>query len=179
MKLYVVRHGQTNWNHEHKMQGREDISLNEFGIEQARTTKDKIKLLKIDICLSSPLKRAVETAKIITEGKCALEIDPRLSERDYGEFEGVKKEDFSYDKFWYYKNYEEYSKAENIRDFFTRIYEFLDEVKVKYKDKNVLIVTHGGVIKAIECYAHGMLDDKEIGIFLPDNATVLEYDLEA
>ena len=61
------------------------------------------------------------------------------------------------------------------RIFFGRIYDFLDEVKQKYSNKKCLIVCHAGVIKAIECYANKMLADDEIGSFLPDNASILEY----
>lgn len=65
--------------------------------------------------------------------------------------------------------------AENVQDFFRIIYDFLDDIKEKYLDKNILIVCHTGVVKAIECYANNMLADEEIGPFLPDNASVLKY----
>ena len=67
--IYVVRHGQTDWNLEGRFQGRIDIPLNEKGKSQAKKTKEKLEGIKFDKVFSSPLKRALETAKIITEKK--------------------------------------------------------------------------------------------------------------
>ncbi len=67
-----------------------------------------------------------------------------------------------------------YEKAENVQDFFNRVYSFLDEFTSK-EYKNVLIVCHAGVEKAIECYFNGLMPDDKIGPFLPDNAVVLKY----
>ncbi len=178
MKLYVVRHGQTGWNLLHKMQGVVDIPLNQKGREQAMETKKNLNNINIDLILCSPLKRARETALIINEDKCVPIIyEGSLIERDYGEFEGVNRNDFSYDDFWAYSKNIKYERAENIQEFFNRIYKFLDEVKNKYNNKNVLIVCHGGVTKAIKCYADGMMSDEEISEFLPSNAMVLEYEI--
>ena len=59
--------------------------------------------------------------------------------------------------------------------FFDRIYKFIDELKLKYSNKNVLIVTHAGIIKVIECYVNSMMSDEEIGPFLPNNCSVIKY----
>ena len=69
MKIYVTRHGQTDWNLEGKTQGRVDIELNEVGIKQAKQTKEKLKNIDIDLIICSPLKRAKKTAEIINEGR--------------------------------------------------------------------------------------------------------------
>ena len=176
MNIYVVRHGQTEWNVLKKMQGSADIPLNEKGIEQARQTKQNLENTNIDIIFSSPLIRAKQTAEIINEERhLNIIFDDRLRERNYGEFEGTSKSSFNYNDFWAYGKNLKYNKAENVQDFFKRIYNFLDDIKVKYSDKNILIVCHAGVVKAIECYANKMLNDEEIGPFLPDNASVLKY----
>ena len=65
MKIYVMRHGQTDWNLAGKAQGRTDIELNDTGIEQAKQTKKQIDNYKIDLIICSPLKRARKTAEII------------------------------------------------------------------------------------------------------------------
>ena len=65
MEILLTRHGQTEWNFLKKVQGKADIELNEKGIEQARNVKDKLKNEQIDLILSSPLTRAIETANII------------------------------------------------------------------------------------------------------------------
>ena len=67
MKVFVTRHGQTEWNALGKLQGRQDIELNKVGIEQAIMTSKKIKNENIDIIITSPLKRARETANIINK----------------------------------------------------------------------------------------------------------------
>lgn len=89
MNLYVIRHGQTDWNVMKKMQGSVDIELNEIGIKQAYITKENLDSISIDVIFCSPLKRAKQTAEIINKGR-NLEIiyDERLRERNYGEFEG-------------------------------------------------------------------------------------------
>ncbi len=77
--IYIVRHGQTDWNVKGIYQGRIDIPLNETGREQARKTKKELEGIKFDKVFSSPLKRALETAQII----CNNEIitDKRIIER--------------------------------------------------------------------------------------------------
>lgn len=119
-----------------------------------------------------------KTAEIINSDRnLDIIFDNRLSERNYGEFEGTSKSSFNYSDFWAYNKNLKYTKAENIQDFFKRVYNFLDEIKLNYSNKNILIVSHAGVTKAIECYANGMMKDEDIGSFLPDNASVQEYDI--
>lgn len=178
MKLYVVRHGQTEWNVLKKIQGSADIPLNECGKEQAQETKLNLENINFDIIICSPLIRAKQTAEIINSGRnLDIIFDNRLRERNYGEFEGTSKSSFNYNGFWSYNKNLKYTKAENIQEFFKRIYEFLDEIKIRYSDKNVLIVCHAGITKAIECYAKGMMKDEDIGPYLPDNASVQEYSI--
>ena len=179
MNLYVVRHGQTPWNVEKKMQGSADIPLNEKGIEQAYETKNNLKGKKIDFIISSPLIRAKQTADIINEERnLPIIYDERLTERYYGEFEGVSKQTFDYNSFWAYEKNMKYEKAENIQDFFNRINEFVEDLKSNYNDESILIVCHAGVMKALECILNGMMPDEEIGPFLPKNASVLEYNVK-
>ena len=162
MKIYVTRHGQTEWNVLKKVQGKADISLNEKGIEQAIQTKKELDNEKIDLIICSPLKRAKETAQIINENRnIPIIFDDRISERDFGEFEGMPTTEFDFEGFWSYKANKEYSRAENIVDFFNRIYSFLDNLKEEYSDKNVLIVSHGGASIPIKCYFNGIPDDMD------------------
>lgn len=178
MKILVVRHGQTEWNNLKKMQGHADIPLNSIGLEQAEKLKEKLAKKQYDVVYCSPLIRARQTAGIINDGKNITVIyDERLKERDYGEYEGTNKSSFSYDDFWAYSKNIRYKSAENVQDFFARIYSFLDELKEKYSGETVLIVCHAGVLKAIECYTNGMMPDDKIGSFLPDNASIQDYDI--
>lgn len=176
MNLYVIRHGQTDWNVLKKMQGATDIPLNQKGIEQAYITKENLKNINFDLIYSSTLIRAKQTAQIVNENR-NLDIiyTKKLLERNYGEFEGTSKNNFDYNEFWSYNKNISYNKAENIQIFFKRIHDFLDYLKSEHTTKNILIVTHAGVIRAIECYANGMMKDEEIGPFLPDNCSVTKY----
>ena len=65
--LYIMRHGKTDWNAKHKLQGRTDIPLNEEGIQMAEQAKEKYKDVNFDICYCSPLVRAKQTAEIVLE----------------------------------------------------------------------------------------------------------------
>ena len=153
MFIYVTRHGQTNWNLQHKVMGRFDESLNEKGIEQLYD-KD------IDLIISSPLLRAKQTALLINDGKnIPVTYDDRIIERDFGEFEGRQTKDFDFRGYWNYYLNQQYEKAENIQDFFKRVYDFLDDITQKYQDKNILIVTHGGVSIPIACYFKKMIPE--------------------
>lgn len=178
MNLFVIRHGQTEWNVLKKMQGLADIPLNNNGIKQANEVKKKFDELDIDLIYCSPLIRAKQTAEIINKNKkLNIIFDDRLKERNYGEFEGINKSTFNYNEFWAYRKNIHYKEAENIQDFFERINVFLQELKYNYSDKNILIVTHAGVLKAIECNIKGLMNDEDIGLYLQDNGKIIEYSL--
>ena len=90
MKMYYVRHGQTDWNLARKMQGGQtERNLNETGKEQAEQTRQELADVKYDIIICSPMERAKETARIISQGRNVPMItDERLRERKLGEMEG-------------------------------------------------------------------------------------------
>lgn len=93
-RLYLVRHGEVDFNSQGIMIGTIDQLLNAKGRQQTEKVAQKIKELPIDVLISSDLKRAAETAKVISEViDIPLEIDPVFRERDYGSIEGRKKED--------------------------------------------------------------------------------------
>lgn len=160
--LFITRHGETDWNLYGKVQGKADILLNNRGIEQAKETMSILKEESIDFIICSPLKRAIQTAEIINaEKNVPIIFEERISERDFGEFEGMSKNDFDFQAFWNYEKNVTYQKAENIRNFFNRIFLCLEEIKEKYKDKNILLVTHGGASIAINCYFYGVPQNGE------------------
>lgn len=173
--LYVIRHGQTDWNVLNKVQGQADIPLNEKGLEQADTLKLNLQTLSFTTVVSSPLLRAQETAKIICDSKFPLLLDNRMIERNFGEFEGLSKTDFDILSFWNYEKNVHYKKAENIQDFLTRVYDFLDEYKPIYEANNVLLVTHAGVIPAICSYFKGIPNDNNIFTYQCENCEILEF----
>lgn len=90
MLIYLMRHGETNWNKERRLQGQSDIPLNEFGVELAVKTAEALRDVPFDMAFCSPLGRAVETAKIILgDRKTPLSIDQRLKEISFGAGEGI------------------------------------------------------------------------------------------
>jgi probable phosphoglycerate mutase/uncharacterized phosphatase len=170
--IYIVRHGQTNWNLEGRYQGRMDVELNDTGIEQAKKIYDELKDIKFDIVFSSPLKRAYKTAQIICDNDIIK--DSRIIERCNGKLEGKLKSDC--------KGFVDFTDSKENRygvepllDFRERINNFLDEVMKKYKNKNVLIVTHAGVSIYIKCYFDGEPNDDDYSKLKLKNCEVLKY----
>ena len=161
MKFYIIRHGQTNWNKEGRIQGKTDIELNEEGIKQAEEAKRILKDYPIDMIVSSTLKRARKTAEIINEAKnVPIIFKEELEERGFGEFEGKTQQEFQ-DEIWNseilanYSLNKEYKGVETIRSLCDRVWGLIEELKKEYVDKNILLVTHGGVTRAINGYFNG------------------------
>lgn len=176
MIIYVTRHGETDWNAQSKVMGKVDIELNEKGIQQAQATRDALAGTKIDLIISSPLDRSLKTAEIINEGLNAeLVTDARISERDFGEFEGLSRKDFDFNGFWSYQKNYKYQEAENIEYFFNRVYDFLDSLSLLDSELNILIVAHGGTAVPINCYFNGLPDDDNLLSFVLGNCEVTSY----
>ena len=161
MKVIIARHGQTEWNRLGKLQGQTDISLNEEGQRQAEETARQIADEKIDLIISSPLKRARETADIINKRfEASIIEDDRLKERNYGKSEGLtvaerqelRKAHPIVDDIWNYDKNIDFNDIETMHSFCKRVYDFLDEISKKYKDKTILLVTHGGIVYPASCY---------------------------
>lgn len=154
--LYIVRHGQTDWNLNGLTQGQTDIPLNPAGIKQAKELGDDLKHILFDAIFSSDLIRAKRTAEIITfERNLAVQTTKLLRERRYGEQEG--KDDKSFQKFykiWAALDKKERAKFKPLKGYETdeeavvRFINFLRETAVAFIGKVVLVVTHGGVMRA-------------------------------
>lgn len=100
MTIFIVRHGETDWNVQKKVQGKTDIELNKRGIEQAQIISQKLKNETIDMIISSPLKRTKQTAEIIAKViDCPIFYEEGLIERSFGDFEGWKTNEFDYKGF--------------------------------------------------------------------------------
>lgn len=182
MKLYVIRHGQTDWNVAGKCQGMTDIELNSTGIEQAKQASEQISNYKIDLIICSPLKRARKTAEIINEAiDCKIISDERIIERNCGNIEGTTKEEWpsivnedidiinNYNLNW------NKLKVEPIQNVCNRVWNLLDEIEEKYKDKNILLVTHGGTCRAINAYFNGISEDGIVHSANIKNCEIKEY----
>ena len=158
MNVYIVRHGQVPHN-AFKQYNATDEDLTILGIEQAEELKDKIKNIEFDIIICSPLVRAKHTAEIINTCNYKIIYDDRLKERNCGDLNNKPLESTDREEYWnYYTNIVQ-GTAENIKLFFERVYNFLDELKTK-NYANVLIIAHSGVSKAFSSYFEGIKDGK-------------------
>lgn len=179
MKLYVVRHGQTDWNVEGKFQGKTDICLNDTGRNQALKVRNILKDKNINLCICSPLKRAKETASNIVNDKYMIIENELLTERCLGYYEGKDRESSGYDGnlYWNYTLDLNTNGVESIKKLFSRVTQFLEDIHKKYSNKNVLIVSHGATIRALNYIINGYVDDEKFLELDVPNCSVLEYDL--
>lgn len=177
MKIYIVRHGQTESNVGNKLLGLVDEDINSAGILQAKNAKETLRNAKIDICFTSPLKRTKHTASIICENEIPMIIDERLEERGFGVLEGgAHNGKYTYDFWDFYLNKNEYG-VEPLQDLFSRTKTFLEYLKKNYMDKNVLIVSHAATIRAIHFNIIGFNKNTNMLSFIPDNGKIFEYDI--
>lgn len=180
MKLYIARHGQTDWNVEHKAQGRTDIPLNDIGKKQAEQLRENIKNIKFDVVYASPLKRAAETAQIAIGDRNEIVYDDRLVERSFGDYEGKVingwVEATGYD-IGDLKLNTNIGNIEPVKDVLARIKSFLDDIKVKHSDnETVLVVAHGQVARGFHHNIVGYDDDTDWWSVEFGNAEAREYD---
>lgn len=151
--IYIIRHGQTDWNIEHRIQGKTDIVLNTEGIKQVELITQKIANLKIDSIISSDLKRAYMTAQIINEKfNKTIKADKRLREFNFGTLEGITRDQITQEIWEKFDENPKQFNAETKKEVFNRIKSFIDDIKSKNLNKNVLVVTHGGPIRMINYY---------------------------
>ena len=152
MKIFTVRHGQTHWNTQGRIQGHTDISLDEVGLMQAEKLGERLASEKVDIVYSSDLVRAARTAVIINSHHNAEFVtSPALREVGFGIFEGRVYSEVAEDMKQYHSLKRPMPGGENIFDYFGRIHSFLDDVTAKHHH-NIVIVGHFGTIRAAICY---------------------------
>ncbi len=153
--FYLVRHGETEWNVQNKLTGHTDIPLNKAGENQAKELKDKLQSIHFDKIFSSDLIRAKQTAEIIaTERKLLVTTSTLLRERNFGDMEGQSVEEQKKLLELYREMTDEEilthkpnSHFETNDELMTRFITFLREVAVGFANKNVLIVSHGSILR--------------------------------
>jgi probable phosphoglycerate mutase len=184
MKLYIVRHGETDWNNEKKLQGRSDVPLNDYGRELAYITAEALKDVSFDAIYSSPLIRAYETATIL-KGDRDIDIikDERLREMCFGEYEGKHTAGLP-QEFWYFfdapEKYIPTEGGETYEQVLDRAKEFIDTVVVPNSQKmdTMMIVAHGALNKGLMINLnHQEIKDWWGGVF-QRNCCVNIYDID-
>jgi len=158
--LILVRHGETDWNAQHRWQGHSDTRLNDAGREQARLLAKG--LPGVDALYSSDLARARETAEIVA-GALGLELrlDERLRERGFGSWEGLTMDEiesaYPDDKQrWLAGTGPGAFDAEPFEAFATRVGSFVEDVGRRHPAEEVLVVAHGGTIRVVHALATGL-----------------------
>ena len=177
MKLYEVRQGETLENANNCLVGRLNSSLTEEGINQAKKVSEYFKNKNIDLIVSSPLDRCKQTSEIISDNKIPIIYSDSLLGRDHGEFTGKPKESINFDEYWNYNKNIKYERAESVKDLYNRVAKLVEDIKEKYYDKNVIIVTHSGIMRVLYYYFKGIPDDGILSEITIRNCEVFEYDI--
>ena len=166
LKLYIVRHGQTEWNVLEKFQGQLNSPLTPEGIEKVKETAKELKNIKFKAGYTSQMGRTIATAEMILENnkyeqektsdqKLKLKKLPELNEIHFGEWQGLTfKETFvkypkeAHNYFYDVKNYNAKNiKGEELKDGLERFLKGLEKIREEQKSGNILIVTHGTVLE--------------------------------
>ncbi|MDX2025152.1 histidine phosphatase family protein [Microcella sp.] len=143
----LVRHGETDWNRERRIQGSTDIPLNDTGREQARATGTLLASRHWTALVASPLSRAAETASIIGAevGLGEPELEPRLAERDYGDAEGLTGPEIDLR----YPDGADVPGREPREAVADRAVAALHDLAARHPGEAVIVVAHGGVIRSV------------------------------
>ena len=159
MNVLLIRHGQTDWNCQNKIQGWSDVDLNNKGISEINDLCKFIKKGYWDYVITSDLTRAKQTAEIISKKlNIPIVILANLRERNYGVFEGnyiecLKNENIQFNFLT------KVPAGESYKHFYKRIFNCWDIIYRKYKSKKIIIVTHKGVMQII-CSIVGISNNK-------------------
>ncbi|MEB0134386.1 histidine phosphatase family protein [Actimicrobium sp. CCC2.4] len=171
-ELLLIRHGETDWNAERRLQGFLDIGLNDRGRQQAAALAQTLRNELIDAVIASDLQRAVHTAQALAlpRGLTVL-TDATLRERCYGAFEGLRYDEIV-DHFpqahasWMAREIDArfppgQQIAETLREFSARAVENVIAIAQRYDGQKIAIVTHGGVLDCVYRAARGVGLDSE------------------
>ena len=171
--IYLIRHGQTDWNRLKKFNGCTDTELNQTGFEQVTLQAKVLKNIKFDVCFCSPRKRARQSSKIIFKGTTVY--DERLTEINCGEFEGTKETEESMELFWQAVK-SGARGTENFKDFLNKNLDFCDMITKDYKGKNLLIVTHAANARMINYYFSGKPKEYDFRKAVARNGEIITYE---
>ena len=152
-EFIVVRHGETIWNTQKRLQGHQDSPLTPLGLQQADAVAERLTTEKFDALYSSDLPRAIRTAETIAK-RIAHTIlpDPRLRERNYGLFEGLTTVEIAerfpkdYQRFLARERDYQIPSGESLADKYRRVIACIEDLASRHPEQRVIIVTHGGVL---------------------------------
>lgn len=171
--IYLIRHGQTDWNLFKRFNGITETYLNQTGIEQAKLQAKNLKKFKFDVCYCSPQKRAVQYCEIIYKGK--IIFDDRLTEINCGQFEGTEETEQSMKLFWKAIQNGDMG-TENLDNFIKRNCDFCDMIMHNHTNKNILIVTHAANTRVINYYFNGKPNEYDFSKTVIEKGDLLMLD---
>ncbi len=181
MEIFLVRHGETLWNTQGRLQGQvNEIELTEKGIQQAKEVAKKLEKIDFNVIFSSPFNRTIETTNIINKlKKNKIILAEELKERGYGELEGKCDKDGQYniEELWDINNIYNFYEVEPVDLFIKRIHKFLDNIINENKYKRILLVSHSGVSIAMKIYFQGIPSDKNLLKLGINNCEVIRYEI--
>ena len=179
MRLYMVRHGETDWNKAKKVQGRADIPLNAYGRELAEKTAEGLRGISFDLAYTSPLSRAKETAQIVLQGR-------KIPLGDYEGIvyrgEGLDPQSAEFVKFFDdTANYIPKGEGESVGQLMERVDGFLKALyqNPELQDKMILLSTHGAAVTAMKnCIKNEWSPAKFWQMGVPKNCAVTIVEVE-
>jgi broad specificity phosphatase PhoE len=150
--VYIIRHGQTRQNREKRLQGRSDLPLDETGTAQARALGERFRSRGIvfDRVISSPLRRAVQTARLAAGEDAPLVTDERLIEMDYGPYEGMDLRHPAPEVLTFFSDFVHNSAPpgmEPLPEIVRRLGELLEELAEESGKRIILLSTHAIAMK--------------------------------
>lgn len=161
--LLLARHGETDWNREHRFQGRADPPLNDLGRAQARALADAVRADPPALVYASPLRRAYETAAIVADelGGLPVRSAPGLQEIDLGSWSGLTRAEVE-ERFpdgyarWFAGTGPGWDDGESYADLGERVVAALLDIASRHDGRRLLVVTHGGPIRVAAARAAGI-----------------------
>ncbi|NLY75174.1 MAG: histidine phosphatase family protein [Firmicutes bacterium] len=159
-RLYLTRHGQTEWNIVHRMQGQQDSPLTELGKKQAKWLGDRLHDVGLDVIFSSSSGRAIRTAEIIRgTRKIPVILSDNLREISLGAWEGMLHTEVEriypeeHRNFWHFPHqYQPVAGGETFAQLYSRVSNEVEKIISNYTGKNILIVAHATVLKMLMAY---------------------------
>jgi alpha-ribazole phosphatase/probable phosphoglycerate mutase len=162
-KWYLTRHGETSWNAEGRLQGHQDVTINDRGRRQAESLRNRLSGIKFDATYSSDLLRCVQTSELVLGGYVDTLIKSKLlREQTFGYWEGMSYEQIQVREPRLYaemmESYETFvpPNGESFGYVAKRVSAFIEQVRTKHERGNILIVAHGGSLRALIMTLLGM-----------------------
>jgi broad specificity phosphatase PhoE len=147
--LLLVRHGETDWNAEGRLQGHTDRPLNDHGRSQAKDLAERLAGEGADAIYTSDLVRAKETAEIVGERLgLTVVVDPDLREKDWGTWEGLTGDERVQVEF----------EGESTEDHRDRVMGAVRRIVARHPEQRIVVVTHGGSLRRIQAAVNGIAD---------------------